>query len=374
MKKAISENLEFITDRKILQQGADAKSYQYSLLYTCVNTSSNAIVNHFNISTIKKRIMMMNSKKSAAYNVTRYTFIVPAVLVLLLAFGTSKAALIKRSINNAVKTATHQAMNIVALTTDHTLTGISATKIDTGKSEMEIKSAKKQSDSILNKITDTIKHKIEDKLYIKLNKATLLDSVYYMINGEPGTVYQFKRINPADILNIEVLGAPGSVQLFGDEAIRGAILVVTKDGKNLESTKKIREKIAAYSMQQILDGYVKITQSDSTHSIKGKVDALGKSMYSVTGTYTGTYTGKGVVSASNSPDKITILPKPGNFQPLYVIDGTPNQKPIPPTLNADDVLSISILKDSVATALYGDKGKNGVIVITTKYSKKDTKP
>jgi TonB-dependent SusC/RagA subfamily outer membrane receptor len=38
-------------------------------------------------------------------------------------------------------------------------------------------------------------------------------------------------------------------------------------------------------------------------------------------------------------------------------------------LNPKDIESISVLKDNSATALYGDKGKNGVVVITTKKAK-----
>ena len=56
MKKAIRENIEFITDQKILNNGADSKQYQYSLVSVSFASSSNTIVNHFNISTIKKRI------------------------------------------------------------------------------------------------------------------------------------------------------------------------------------------------------------------------------------------------------------------------------------------------------------------------------
>jgi hypothetical protein len=92
MKKAIRENIEFITDRKILQKGTDSKQYQYSLLSVSLATTSNTIVNHFNISTIKKRIIMMNSKRSPGYNLTRYVFLVPAVVALLLVFSLSKAA------------------------------------------------------------------------------------------------------------------------------------------------------------------------------------------------------------------------------------------------------------------------------------------
>ena len=110
MKRAIRENIEFITDRKILQKGIDCKVYQYSLINVNFGARSNAIVNHFNISTIKKRIMMMNAKKSSSVNITRYMFLVPTVIALLLVFSVSKAELNKAAnnsthlFNKAVKT------------------------------------------------------------------------------------------------------------------------------------------------------------------------------------------------------------------------------------------------------------------------------
>ncbi|WBL22737.1 SusC/RagA family TonB-linked outer membrane protein [Zunongwangia sp. HRR-M8] len=78
----------------------------------------------------------------------------------------------------------------------------------------------------------------------------------------------------------------------------------------------------------------------------------------------------------------------GSNEPLYVIDGVPistssgtgqanisssgtdffDQEPVNPlmTLNPSDIESISVLKDASATAIYGSRGANGVIVITTK--------
>jgi TonB-linked SusC/RagA family outer membrane protein len=68
-------------------------------------------------------------------------------------------------------------------------------------------------------------------------------------------------------------------------------------------------------------------------------------------------------------------------EPLYVIDGIPVQSQdisptnfsndgqsssIMSTLNPNDIKSISILKDASATAIYGSRGANGVIIITTK--------
>lgn len=81
----------------------------------------------------------------------------------------------------------------------------------------------------------------------------------------------------------------------------------------------------------------------------------------------------------------------GNSEPLYVVDGFPIENDIegesvgnggrsrttPPnplsTLNPNDIESISILKDASATAIYGARGANGVVIITTKQGR-GTKP
>ncbi|RYE25824.1 MAG: SusC/RagA family TonB-linked outer membrane protein, partial [Sphingobacteriaceae bacterium] len=60
----------------------------------------------------------------------------------------------------------------------------------------------------------------------------------------------------------------------------------------------------------------------------------------------------------------------GNTDPLYVVDGYPisgglNQ------INPNDIASIDILKDASATAIYGTRAANGVVIITTKRGRKD---
>lgn len=90
MKKAVKENLEFITDEKILKKGVDRKTYQYSLLDVGNLTPSAAIVNNFNLSDLKKRIKMMNAKRSSRLTLTRYLFALPILLVTTLAFTVSK--------------------------------------------------------------------------------------------------------------------------------------------------------------------------------------------------------------------------------------------------------------------------------------------
>lgn len=59
-----------------------------------------------------------------------------------------------------------------------------------------------------------------------------------------------------------------------------------------------------------------------------------------------------------------------NNSPLYVIDGFLIEDPNNNIINPNDIETIDILKDASATAIYGARGANGVIVITTKKGKK----
>jgi TonB-linked SusC/RagA family outer membrane protein len=58
-----------------------------------------------------------------------------------------------------------------------------------------------------------------------------------------------------------------------------------------------------------------------------------------------------------------------NNSPLYVIDGFPTEDFSASTINPNDVASITILKDASATAIYGSRGANGVVIIETKSGK-----
>jgi TonB-linked SusC/RagA family outer membrane protein len=56
----------------------------------------------------------------------------------------------------------------------------------------------------------------------------------------------------------------------------------------------------------------------------------------------------------------------GSNEPLWIIDGFPGN---PDAINSSDIESMEILKDASATAIYGSRGANGVIIITTKSGK-----
>ncbi len=59
----------------------------------------------------------------------------------------------------------------------------------------------------------------------------------------------------------------------------------------------------------------------------------------------------------------------GNNDVLYVMDGVPIESGAFMALNPGDIESVTVLKDASAKAIYGSRGSNGVIVITTKRGK-----
>ena len=59
--------------------------------------------------------------------------------------------------------------------------------------------------------------------------------------------------------------------------------------------------------------------------------------------------------------------------PLYIVDGAPYENGIA-TINPNDIASITVLKDASASAIYGARGANGVIIITTKKAQAGADP
>ncbi|HYH55961.1 MAG TPA: hypothetical protein VD772_05080, partial [Anseongella sp.] len=85
------ENLEFISDRQVLQSGIDARTYQYSLVKVSEIPHVSSLANNFNFSHLKIRITMMDKKPSPELHLVKYLVLVPILAATALAFNVSKA-------------------------------------------------------------------------------------------------------------------------------------------------------------------------------------------------------------------------------------------------------------------------------------------
>jgi hypothetical protein len=85
IRYSIRQNLEFIADHLLIHQGLDKKTYQYHLLKV-VGTPIYRITNNFNLTSLKKRIAMMNANKSTRLQLLKFLFALPIISLLLVAF------------------------------------------------------------------------------------------------------------------------------------------------------------------------------------------------------------------------------------------------------------------------------------------------
>jgi hypothetical protein len=87
-RKALESNLEFLTDDKMLQQvTVEKESYQFSLLKVAAPHFPLSLTTNYNQSLIKKRIIMMNSKKSSVHTTWKYFFLVPLLILFVCLFN-----------------------------------------------------------------------------------------------------------------------------------------------------------------------------------------------------------------------------------------------------------------------------------------------
>ncbi len=91
----------------------------------------------------------------------------------------------------------------------------------------------------------------------------------------------------------------------------------------------------------------------------------------------GRASGVTVISNGSPGSKPTVLirgiPSFSGTDPVVIIDGIPQTLDDFNAVNSEDIASINVLKDAAATAIYGVKGGNGVIVVTTKSGRKNQK-
>ncbi|RZM12522.1 MAG: SusC/RagA family TonB-linked outer membrane protein, partial [Pedobacter sp.] len=141
----------------------------------------------------------------------------------------------------------------------------------------------------------------------------------------------------------------------------------------------LRESVSQLD-EMVVIGYGSAVRRDLTGSV-GSVnieDMMKAPVRSFEEALAGRTAGVQVTSVDGQPGSaINIVVRGANSitgtnAPLFVIDGFPIENPDNNTINPNDIESIEVLKDASATAIYGARGSNGLIIITTKSGKEGT--
>ena len=181
---------------------------------------------------------------------------------------------------------------------------------------------------------------------------------------------------------------------FALKANQGADITVTYVGYQEATVKAARSLVItlkednAVLNEVVVIGYGSVRKSDATGSVMSvEADQLNKGLAtSPADLLQGKTPGVQITTNSGAPGagaKIRIRggsSLSASNDPLIVIDGLPISSTdisggdVLNTINPNDIESFSILKDASATAIYGSRASNGVILITTKKGKAGSKP
>jgi bla regulator protein blaR1 len=308
-KSAIVENHEYIVDRQLLKSGVDARQYQYSLLNTTTaGIGQLAVVNHFNINLLKKRIRMMNRTKSSKWYGLKNAIILLAVSIALAFSATFETKVIAQS---------------------------------AGNEPLVIINGKKSDNNVLMSLNPK---KIQRINVIKDSTATKK----YGKDAKNGVVEVFV----ADTITLHLTGKMEDVHVTGyadslsDKKIRASFAYGNVDPKDMNN--KIESKVL-------------IIMTDSTgmrYGNDGKNENV--TFYKIERSENGVYT------PCDNQNNIVIRSKPNQQEPLYIINGKIASPEEVHAVKPDEISSIEVLKDKSAKKIYGDKADNGVIMVNLK--------
>ena len=175
--------------------------------------------------------------------------------------------------------------------------------------------------------------------------------------------FKLPKINKGDVIVFSFVGYKNSVVTYNSQK---TIKVSLEEDFN-----ELKEVVVQV-------GYGTVKKKDATGSVAliSAKDFNKGAIVSVDGLLNGRAAGV-VVTSSGTPGNDPVIRIRGGSSllasndPLIVVDGLPIDGGLS-AINPNDIESFSILKDASATAIYGNRGSNGVILITTKKgSKKD---
>lgn len=175
--------------------------------------------------------------------------------------------------------------------------------------------------------------------------------------------FTISNVKSGDVITISYVGFKDQKITFNNQD--NIIITLQEDSQELKDV--------------VVIGYGTVKKKDATGSVStiSSKDFNKGANVTVDNLLTGKVAGVTINSNGGSPGSVpTIRIRGGssllaNNDPLVVLDGLPMDSRVLATLNPSDVESFTILKDASATAIYGTRASNGVIIITTKKGSKE---
>lgn len=341
MQRAMNTNLEFIVDQKMIET-TESVLYQKNLLQF---QTQHAIqfANSYNASEIKNRILQINSKKSTNMKKLKFLLATPALVAFFALFQIETVAQVKETKNTEKEK-------------------IKEVKLDEKSSNQKNENlnqnqlSEKEQDFLM--LLDTVEKDLE---ILKTDRKTfdkVASKFPIVINGI--------LMNKKDLKNFDTSRIK-SVHIDAGNPEKGTIVNLSTNDDDNSGSRMFTFKIADDNSDKpsnkiVING--KESTEEELRNLINKINQQKKDSLSSSNNiqvqkinYKDTHvTIKGIGSSSNQ--KI-----------IYIVDGKEINSVDFNKIHPNDIERIDVLKDKKAIEKYGDKAKDGVIVVTTKAKK-----
>ena len=357
LKEAIINNLEYKTDETITQH-YDRKTYQLAMVSLADKKGVAPFLNAMNGSQLKSRIIMMKKKKINRHAWLRQLTVIPLLILLIITLSNKEFK--AEVINSATASSEITRPKTIRIIVDGEkipLDDKRLSKIDLthSYSSQDIAAAlgvyetrtavifnKDNSPLLLIKTRDYVDGSNPDfEKMIGLSESDIKGSADNSTLTDTSSDKGGEQETSEKNNSFQYHPAPDSVvvsNLNSQPGEKPLVTFYTKKGQKRESTDNSKKDLKKeyenniHAAEAIINNYQQEAKPDSTIKIRGLKNATGKS-------------------------------------PLFIVDGREidNRDSIE-NIDPNTIKSISVLKDLTATVLYGDKAKDGVILINTKKS------
>ncbi len=329
LKSEVRINLEYLADEHVLAEGNARKSYQYHLLgLACSNMKGRQLANNFNVLPLKKRIAMMNKRRTREIGKGKYLLLIPLAAAMAVV---SNIETVARTLRTEVPVISRVAEGASAALR----TPVMAPAQNLAKSAETARAVAVPADTAVRK---------NDVASESAKTVSQADGVFAVVEKMP----QF----------------PG-----------GTVKMMEYFKSNVNYPAEARQKgtTGRVVVQFVINEDGSISDSRVVRSIDPQLDAEALRVVNAMPAWEpGIQNGKAVKVKYNVPVAFGVGPRQSatsakadvEVRPLIVVDG--KEVADMNGLKPENFKSIKVLKGDEAVKLYGEKGRNGVFLIATK--------
>lgn len=405
-KNELQQNLEFIADHEAQKQSDCEKTYQHLLLKSTVPNYKMALVNNFYNSLIKKRIVMLHKNRSKNRNQWKIAIVLPLLAIFLMSFNTKEIITYEKpdhKIEAAVTTDLIADVEIIMINADMSDNDLKeiTEKMKKNGVTLKFKGVKRNNNNEITDIEIVVKTKTSSathysaddgpinpiKIEIRDNNSISIgnghdtghrDFVFETKDGE----HEIHRTKSGNSIFVHSSKDHDKDHDEDHEIIEDGEKIIIKSNGKVHEIKKIKNGNSIF-ISDDEDGDHEVIEIIGNGDDDGKKIVIrdGKKMVirkDKDGNVLKEWIekdGDNVWISGDDDSKVIILNKgknkvffsgDGDTKPLFILDGKEVSKDVIDALDSEKIEKMEVLKGESATKKYGDKGKDGVILITTK--------